>query len=91
MKIVMAPDKYKSNMDSPTVCRIIRDAFLKVMPEAQIIELPMADGGEGTVRALTVAAGGTFHEAVVSDPLGRRTTAVFGLFNQGKTSVMVMS
>ena len=91
MKIVIAPDKYKSNMDSPTVCRIIRDAFLKVMPEAQIIELPMADGGEGTVRALTAAAGGTFHKAVVSDPLGRRTTAVFGLFNQGKTAVMEMS
>ena len=33
MKIVIAPDKYKSNMDSPTVCQVIRDAFLRVMPD----------------------------------------------------------
>lgn len=91
MKIIIAPDKYKSNMDSPTVCRIIRDAFLRVIPDQEILMLPMADGGEGTVDALVSADHGTLHEVEVTGPLGRKVKARFGLYHQGQRAVMEMA
>ena len=54
----------------------------------EVVKLPLADGGEGTAKALTEAAGGRFAEAVVTGPLGEQITAVFGLINDGKTAVL---
>ena len=47
MKIIIAPDKYKGNMTSPELCGIIRNEFLAEMPDAEIICIPLADGGDG--------------------------------------------
>ena len=91
MKILVAPDKYKSNMDSPTVCRIIGEAFRKVMPCAEIVLLPMADGGEGTVNALAWASGGELRRAEVTGPYGRKVTAEFALYRNGQAAVLEMS
>ena len=55
MKIIIAPDKYKGNMTSPELCEIIRTEFLAEMPDAEIISIPLADGGDGTTEALTAA------------------------------------
>ena len=52
MKIVIAPDKYKGNMTSPELCEIIRKEFQSEMPEAEIICIPLADGGDGTTEAV---------------------------------------
>ena len=91
MKIVLAPDKFKGNMTSPEVCAVLRDAFLAVMPDAEIIALPMADGGEGTVDAVVAASGGEIRTAEVTGPLGEPVTARFGLCNGGKSGVLEMS
>ncbi|MBQ7401683.1 MAG: glycerate kinase, partial [Lentisphaeria bacterium] len=57
MKIILAPDKVKSTMTSPQLCAIMEKAFHDVFPDWQIISLPLADGGDGTTRALAAATG----------------------------------
>ena len=91
MKIILAPDKFKGNMTSPEVCAVIRSAFLAVMPDAEIVSLPMADGGEGTVDAVVAAAGGEIRTVKVTGPLGEAVTARFGLYNGGRSGVLEMS
>ena len=60
MKIVIAPDKFKGNMTAPQVCGIVKEAFLQRLSDAEVVTLPMADGGEGTVHAVISAMNGKF-------------------------------
>ena len=57
-------------------------------PDAEIRCLPMADGGEGTARALADATGGTMLTAGAHDPLGRPVQAGFALLGDGRTAVV---
>lgn len=91
MKIILAPDKFKGNMTSPEVCDILQDAFLSVMPSAQMISLPMADGGEGTVDAVVAAHRGEIRRVEVTGPLGNKVSAAFGLYDNRRSAVLEMS
>ena len=91
MKIILAPDKFKGNMTSPEVCDILQGAFLSVMPSAQIISLPMADGGEGTVDAVVAANRGEIRRVEVTGPLGEKVSAALGLYDDRRSAVLEMS
>ena len=91
MKILFAPDKFKSCMTAPAVCSVLEKAFRMAFPEALLVSLPMADGGDGTVEAILAATGGDRHTVRVSGPLGKETDAVFGTFRNGKTAVIEMA
>lgn len=93
MKIVFAPDKYKSCMTAPQVCGALDRAFRSVFPSASLVSLPMADGGDGTVEAILAAAGpdGVRRSVSVTGPLGARTEAVYGLIEGGRTAVLEMA
>lgn len=93
MRIVFAPDKYKSCMTAPEVCAVLDKAFRSIFPEAEFVSLPLADGGEGTVDALLSAAGsdGVRRRVVVTGPLGAKTEAAFGLIGDGSTAVLEMA
>lgn len=54
MKIVIAPDSYKESLSALQVAQAIEDGFRQVFPAALYHKLPMADGGEGTVQALSL-------------------------------------
>ena len=54
---------------------------------AEAVELPTADGGEGTADAMYATLGGTWQEAVVADPLGRRVPARWLLLHDGRAVV----
>ena len=88
MKIVTAPDSFKGNMSAAEVCGALEEGILRADPAAEVIKIPLADGGEGTARALTLAAGGRFVEAPVTGPLGDPVRVVFGLIHDGKTAVL---
>ncbi len=60
-------------------------------PTAELIQLPLADGGEGTAGILTLAAGGHWYPITVQDPLGRSIEAGFGLTPDGKTAYIDMA
>ena len=91
MKIIIAPDKYKGNMTSPELCGIIRAEFQAELPDAEIVCIPLADGGDGTTEALTAAHCGEIRTVTVSGPLGKPVQARFGVFDGGRSAVLEMA
>ena len=91
MKIVIAPDSFKGSLSALEVANAIKEGIKRVMPEAEIDEVPMADGGEGTVQALVDATGGQMITEEVCDPLGNQIQADFGILGDGETAVIEMA
>lgn len=91
MKIVIAPDSYKESLSAMDVAVAIENGFRRVMPDADIVKLPMADGGEGTVQSLVDATGGQIITVNVTGPLGNEVEGFFGLMGDGKTAVIEMA
>jgi len=90
-KIVIAPDSYKGNMRSTEVCDIIEKGLKSIIPDIQIIKIPMADGGEGTVDSAISAANGILKKVTVTGPLGGKTEAEYGLIGNSETAIMEMA
>ncbi|MCD9552855.1 glycerate kinase [Photobacterium carnosum] len=91
MKIIIAPDSYKESLTAMEVATAIEAGFRQVMPTAEYIKLPMADGGEGTVQSLVDASNGTIIEHQVTGPLGEQVPAFFGIMGDDKTAVIEMA
>jgi len=91
VKIVIAPDSFKGCMSSHEAGSIIARAFHESLDDAEIVVLPMADGGEGTTDAVLRATGGEEVATTVTGPLGDRVEASFGLFRKGRSAVMEMA
>jgi glycerate kinase len=91
MKIVIASDKFKGSLTAVEACDAIERGVRRVLPRARIVTLPLADGGEGTVRALVSATGGRLVTRRVTGPLGGKVSATFGLLGDGATAVIEMA
>lgn len=91
MKILIAPDSFKESMSAVQATNTIVSGILKVMPSAQCIKMPMADGGEGTTEALVYATGGKLYSTKVLDPLGNEIEAHYGILGNGQTAVIEMA
>ncbi len=91
MKIIIAPDSFKGTLSSIEVADIIEGGIKKVLPRAKIKKFPLADGGEGTVKALVNATGGRIVYCDVNDPLGRKIKSFFGILGDKKTAVIEMA
>ena len=91
MKIIVAPDSFKGNMSAPVVCSAIEEGILRADKKAKVYKIPLADGGEGTARAVTEAAGGEFVKVTVQGPLGKRIKTEFGLIEKGRVAVLDMA
>ena len=91
MKIIIAPDSYKESLTAMEVATAIEAGFRQVMPDAEYIKLPMADGGEGTVQSLVDASNGSIIEHQVTGPLGEQVPAFFGIMGDDKTAVIEMA
>jgi glycerate 2-kinase len=83
--IVVAPDSFKGTLSAAEVARALGDGLRK--GGLEVVELPIGDGGEGTMDALVATLGGELREATVSDPLGRPVTARFFLLPDGRAVV----
>ncbi|MEF1308747.1 glycerate kinase [Vibrio mytili] len=91
MKIVIAPDSYKESLTAMEVATSIEKGFKHVLPHAEYIKLPMADGGEGTVQSLVDATGGRIVSHHVTGPLGQQVEGFYGLLGDGKTAIIEMA
>lgn len=91
MKAVVAIDSFKGSLSSLEAGNAARNGILKADPEAQVIVRPLADGGEGTVEALTIGMGGNIVTVPVTGPLGGKVEAKYGILADGSTAVMEMS
>ena len=88
MKIVIAPDSFKGSLTALEVAQAIQEGVRRVIPDAQVDRIPMADGGEGTVQSLVDATDGEIVYEWVTDPLGNKVRAAFGVLGDGKTGVI---
>jgi glycerate kinase len=86
VNVLVAPDSFKGTFSAAEVAAAIARGLQSGGREA--IELPIADGGEGTMDALVSALGGEVHTARASDPLGRPVEARFALLDGGRTGVV---
>lgn len=91
MKAVVAIDSFKGSLSSLEAGDAVKTGILQADPEAQVIVRPLADGGEGTVEALTIGMSGTIMTVPVTGPLGEKVNAEYGILADGKTAVMEMS
>lgn len=90
MKIVAAPDSYKGSLTAVQAAQSMAAGIRRVMPDAQVVQLPVADGGEGTTEAFYAAAGGERYTVQVTGPLGDPVQAVWLRLPDG-TGVMEMA
>ncbi len=90
-RVIIAPQSFKGSADAVAVAAAIAHGVRTVWPDARCDELPLADGGEGTVRALVQATGGRIRTAHVHDPLGREIEATWGVLGDSKTAVVEMA
>ena len=91
MKIVVAPDSFKNNLSAIQVANYIEQGIKKVDSGIEVHKIPVADGGEGTVEALVMAAGGQIIEKSVIGPLGDKIPSFFGILSDGTTAVIEMA
>jgi len=91
MKIVIAPDSFKGSLSALEVCESIEKGIRKVLGRAEIVKVPMADGGEGSVQSLVDATGGKLINLKVKDPLMRPVEAFYGILGDGTTAVIEMA
>lgn len=81
MRIVIAPDKFKGSLEAPDVAEALATGIRRNARDAdqhQVLCVPVADGGEGTVAA-AVAAGFTEQHCTVTGPTGRAVDAAWAL------------
>lgn len=91
MKIVVAADGFKGCLPSDEVGAIIASGLRESFEDAEIVVIPVADGGEGTTDAVIRATGGKIRTVEVTGPLGEPVTASFGLLPGGTKAVMEMA
>ena len=105
MKILVASDKFKGSLTAAEACHAISSGLASGLAagftsgfdsrcpslDHEIRCLPIADGGDGIARTLCDAAGGTWHEAEVTGPLGTPVRASFALIDDGRTAVIEMA
>lgn len=91
MKIIIAPDSFKGSLTAKEVANSIYTGLKRALPSAEYIEIPMADGGEGTMQALVDATNGKIFTKSVTGPLNTSVTAHYGILGDKETAVIEMA
>ncbi len=91
MKVVIAPQSFKGSISALEVARAMSEGVRRVVPDAEVTLVPVADGGDGTLETLVEASGGEVRTAEVTGPLGERRTARWGALGDGYTAVIEMA
>src|SRR2546427_255455 len=90
-RVIVAPKSFKGSADAVAVASAIARGVRRAWPDAFVEEMPLADGGEGTVRALVRATKGSLRVTRVHDPFGREIDAEWGVLGDGVTAVVEMA
>jgi glycerate kinase len=91
MKIIIAPDSFKDSLSAQGVASAIAQGLAQVWPDAQLVECPMADGGEGTVEAVLAACAGQWRSTAVQGPLDGTVQARWGWLQASRTAIIEMA
>lgn len=90
-KIIVIPDSFKGTMSSAENCEICQREIKAIWPECEVITVPVADGGEGSVDCFLTALGGEKMTVKVTGPLGKPLMAYYGILPDKKTAVIEMA
>ena len=92
MKILIAIDSFKGSLSSKEAGEAIKSGILRVIPDADVLISPLADGGEGTVETLVEALGGSLETVRVKGPLFQEVEARYGILSgSGDTCYGILS
>lgn len=91
MRVVVAIDSFKGSMSSLEAGEAISKGIRNAHKDAEVEIRPLADGGEGTVEALSIGMGGRLINVDVTGPIGRKVNAVYGIVDSSKTAIIEMS
>lgn len=90
MKVLLIPDSFKGTLSARQVCDTVSEVVLRLCPGAEVVSLPVADGGEGTVDALLTALGGRRVTVPCRGPYGEEIEGFYGLLSDG-TAIIEMA
>ncbi|MHB8061561.1 MAG: glycerate kinase family protein [Ruminiclostridium sp.] len=88
MKIVVAPDSYKGNLTASEAANYIETGIKQADENIEVVKIPVADGGEGTVDALVTATGGKIVKQKVHGPFMEDLDAFFGILGDEQTAII---
>jgi glycerate kinase len=91
VKIVVAPNAFTGSLTASQAAAAIARGVRELLPDAEIVEVPVADGGDGTVEALVAAKRGEYRLVEVQGPLGDPVPAQYGLIDSGRTGIVEMA
>ncbi len=87
MKVLLCPDSFKGALSAPEAADALALGWRRVFPDAELLKLPVADGGEGTLDVLLAATNGQRVVETVTGPLGEQIQAAWGLLPGGTAVV----
>ncbi|MEI3851018.1 MULTISPECIES: glycerate kinase family protein [unclassified Ensifer] len=90
LTILVAPSGFKESLSAEEAADCIEKGVLRACPNAEVIKMPMVDGGEGFTKALVAITGGSLHEVTVTGPLGEPVASHFGfLGGKGERTAVI--
>ncbi len=90
-KAVLIPDSFKGTLSSSQICSILSGKIREYFPECEVISVPVADGGEGSVDCFLAALGGEKIIETVKNPYLEDMESFYGLIDEGRTAVIEMA
>jgi len=90
-KIILAPDAFKGTMSAVKICSIMEGVIKRYFPDAEVLKIPLADGGEGTIECFIQAIGGEKVELSVKGPYCEAVNAFYAVLSNGETAVVEMA
>ena len=90
-KVLLIPDSFKGTMSSAEICSIMEERIHAYYPEAEVVSIPVADGGEGSVDSFLSAMDGEKVWVTAKGPYLEDMQAFYGLVDDGKTAVIEMA
>ena len=91
MKIVISPQTFKGSISALDAAKAMSEGVRHVVPDAEVVSVPVADGGDGTLETLVEGSSGQIHHIDVTGPLGERRNAEWGAMGDGVTAVIEMA
>ena len=90
-KFICIPDSFQGTATSLEVCRIMSRKISEIYPDSEVIAIPAADGGEGSVDVFLKVFGGEKVRIEVKDPYFHDISASYGLVDNGRVAVIEMA
>jgi glycerate kinase len=91
MKIVLAPDKFKNSLTGLEFCDAVEAGIKAITPDVEIVKLPLADGGDGTIEVVNYYLKGEVINVEVSNPFFKPVMASYLYSDSSKTAFIEMA